>query len=172
MIIKQRKHLWLTILVLLLIYSLWPQHPVIPVQGATSRDWNARSFWFEPWGVSGVHKGIDIFAREGAPIISPVPGIVVFTGHLPRGGNVLVLLTTQWRVHYFAHLKNIDATLGQPVSTGEVLGTVGTTGNAAGKPAHLHYSVITLMPYLWRWDHSTQGWKKIFFLDPTSMLFA
>ena len=170
MILKLRKYHWFAILALFLIYSLWPQHSVIPVQGATPRDWNARSFWFEPWGGSGVHKGIDIFAREGVPVVAPVPGIVVFTGTLPRGGNVLVLLTTQWRVHYFAHLKNIDATFGQPVATGAVLATVGTTGNAAGKPAHLHYSIITLMPYLWRWDHSTQGWKKIFFLDPTSML--
>lgn len=165
-----RKHRWLFILVLLLIYSLWPQRPVIPVRGATPRDWNAQSFWFEPWGASGVHKGVDIFAREGAPIIAPVPGIVIFTGNLAKGGNVVVLFTTQWRVHYFAHLKSIAPTIGQAVMTGTILGTVGTTGNAAGKPAHLHYAVVTLIPYPWNLDRATQGWKKMFFLDPIPML--
>ena len=40
---------------------LIPERAVIPVEGATPRDWNAKSFWYEPWGISGVHKGIDIF---------------------------------------------------------------------------------------------------------------
>ena len=127
-------------------------------------------FQAEPWGTSGVHKGIDIFAREGVSIVAPVPGVVLFTGNIVLGGKVVVLLTTQWRVHYFAHLKSIDATIGQTVTTDVVLGTVGTTGNAAGKPAHLHYSVVTLIPYPWRWDGATQGWKKMFFLDPIAML--
>jgi hypothetical protein len=39
-----------------------------------------------------------------------------------------------------------------------------------GKPAHLHYSVVSLIPLPWRMDTSTQGWKKIFFLDPDDLL--
>lgn len=117
--------------------------------------------------MSGVHKGIDIFAREGTPVVSPVHGIVVYTGTLARGGKVVVVLTTQWRVHYFAHLRDINITPGVPVSPLIRLGTVGTSGNAAGKPPHLHYSIVTLIPYPWRWDNATQGWKKMFFLDPT-----
>ena len=51
--------------VLLAVFLFWgvlPEWPQIPVAGASARDWNPRTFWFEPWGRSGVHKGIDIFA--------------------------------------------------------------------------------------------------------------
>lgn len=44
------------------------------------------------------------------------------------------------------------------------------TGNAKGKPPHLHYSIITLFPYLWRVDRSEQGWKKMFYLNPIAYL--
>jgi murein DD-endopeptidase MepM/ murein hydrolase activator NlpD len=165
-----RRTILVSLLVPFLAVSAWPQRPIIPVVHATSRDWNPRSFWSEPWGASGVHKGIDIFARENTPVLSPVPGIVVFSGSLPRGGNVVAVLTTQWRLHYFAHLKRIDSGFGELLATGTPLGTVGTTGNATGKPPHLHYSVLTLAPYPWRWDGSTQGWKKMFFLDPATVL--
>jgi len=86
------------------------------------------------------------------------------------GGKVLLMLGPKWRLHYFAHLDNYSALPGQPVLPGAPLGTVGSTGNAKGKPPHLHYSIVTLLPYPWRWDTSTQGWKKMFYLDPTPML--
>lgn len=152
----------------LLAYSFWPQpNGIVPVAGASARDWHPKSFWYEPWGASGVHKGVDIFAREGTPVVSPANGIVVYAGELPVGGKVVAVLTTGWRIHYFAHLRDIGAGPGRPVAAGRPVGTVGTTGNAAGKPPHLHYALVTLVPYPWRWDDTTQGWKKMFYLDPT-----
>jgi hypothetical protein len=47
---------------------------------------------------------------------------------------------------------------------------VGDSGNAKGKPTHLHYSIVTLVPHPWRIDGSPQGWKKMFYLDPTRYL--
>jgi murein DD-endopeptidase MepM/ murein hydrolase activator NlpD len=147
-----------------------PERLIIPVQHATVKDWNHQSFWFEPWGPSGVHEGIDIFAPMSTPVLSPTYGIVIYRGQIALGGNVLVVLGPKWRVHYFAHLSKSHASLGEPVTTGEVIAEVGDSGNAKGKPPHLHYSIITLVPYLWRWDGATQGWKKIFFLDPNDHL--
>ena len=44
--------------------------------------------------------------------------------------------------HYYAHLNSVaDIKIGQRVAPGDVLGTVGTTGNARGTPPHLHYGV-------------------------------
>lgn len=94
--------------------------------------------------------------------------------HLARSGTPVRSasygLAPKWRLHYYAHLDSLDAYPGQPVLAGSRLGTVGTTGNARGKPAHLHYAIITLLPYPWLADDSTQGWKKMFYLDPDTVL--
>jgi peptidoglycan LD-endopeptidase LytH len=164
------KRILLGALLLLAVPFLLPEWPRIPVAGATAADWNPATFWYEPWGASGVHKGIDIFAKKGRPVIAPTYGITLFSGEIARGGQVVALLGPKLRIHYFAHL---DATLvypGEPVRTGSPLGRVGDSGNAKGKPAHLHYSVLTLVPYPWRADGSTQGWKKMFYLDPFAVL--
>ncbi|WP_415878127.1 M23 family metallopeptidase [Methylomonas sp. TEB] len=126
-----------------------PEHIVIPVQGASRTDWNPQSFWFEPWGQSGVHKGIDIFAKQGKPVISAVPGIVIYQGQLGIGGNVVAVLGPKWRVHYYAHLAEA-APAPRFVAAGQPIGAVGTSGNAAGKPPHLHYAVLSVVPLLWR----------------------
>lgn len=84
------KKITLSIAILIGIVALLPERTTIPVKGATPSDWNAKSFWFEPWGSSGVHKGIDIFARKGTDVVSTTDGIVVFHGNLPKGGQVVV----------------------------------------------------------------------------------
>lgn len=146
-----------------------PEEPLIPVAGATAKDWNPKSFWYEPWGVSGVHKGIDVFAPQGKNVVSAIPGVVIYQGRLGIGGNVVAVLGPKWRVHYYAHLANSDPSP-RFLSQGEKLGLVGTSGNAAGKPPHLHYSVVSLVPLPWRFSSGKQGWKKMFFLDPGALL--
>lgn len=158
------------ILLVVLVGFLVPERALIPVQGASVRDWNPRSYWYEPWGASGVHKGIDIFARKGTPILAATGGIVVFRGEIAMGGKVLAVLGPKWRLHYYAHLDSATARQGSLVWRGEVIGAVGDSGNAVGKPPHLHYAVLTLLPYPWRWDTTTQGWKKMVYLDPGKLL--
>jgi peptidoglycan LD-endopeptidase LytH len=163
----RKRHL---LLVVLLAWLIAPEWLRVPVQGATARDWNQQSFWFEPWGRSGVHKGIDIFARKGTPVVAPTYGLVLFRSEIDRGGKVVLMLGPKWRLHYFAHLDDYSALPGQPVLPGGRIGSVGDTGNARGKPPHLHYTILSLLPYPWRWDNSTQGWKKMFYLDPNEAL--
>lgn len=159
----------LTLAVVLLIGYLIPEHAMIPVQGATRADWNPRSFWYEPWGPSGVHKGIDIFARRGQPVLAATSGVVVFQGPFGKGGNVVAVLGPHWHVHYYAHL---DAPTHLPrfVSRGEQIGAVGNSGNARGKPSHLHYAVLSAIPQPWRITHETQGWRKMYYLDPVVII--
>jgi len=145
---------------------LWPQRAVVPVQGATERDWNPESFWYYPWGRSAVHKGIDIFASEGTAVVSATPGLVMYAGPGGTGGNVVAVLGPKWRVHYYAHLRSIGTVPGAIVDSGETIGAVGATGNAVGKPPHLHYSIVTPVPYPWLFKCGRQGWKRMFYLDP------
>ncbi|MBI1307196.1 MAG: peptidoglycan DD-metalloendopeptidase family protein [Bacteroidetes bacterium] len=138
----------------------------MPVEDATKKDYHPKSFWFYPWGRSGVHKGVDIFAKKGTPVFSAVPGLVISTGNLSMGGNYVLVLGPKWRLHYYAHLDSIKTRTLKPVNRNSQIGSVGNTGNAAGKPAHLHYSIFTVFPYPWRADSTPQGWKKMFFLNP------
>ncbi|HET8707045.1 MAG TPA: M23 family peptidase, partial [Pseudomonadales bacterium] len=54
--------------------------------------------------------------------------------------------------------------------TGKEIGKVGATGNAAGKPPHLHYAVISLLPYPWKIEGAIEGWKKMFYLNPSELI--
>lgn len=167
---KKRKKIGIACLVVITAGFLIPQNLEMPVKGATSADYNAKSFWFYPWGKSGTHKGVDIFAKKGTQINSSTYGIVLFADHISLGGNFVVVLGPKWRLHYYAHLDEIKTSSFSLVSKESNLGTVGTSGNAAGKAPHLHYSITTLIPYLWRADTDKQGWKKIFYLNPIEYL--
>ncbi|WP_226665204.1 M23 family metallopeptidase [Microbulbifer aggregans] len=160
----------LAILALLLAGFLLPERKVVPVVGASDHDWNKNSFWYEPWGSSGVHKGVDIFARKGTAAVSTTDMLILYTGQVGKGGNVVLGLGPKWRLHYFAHLEQIAESTGFYVSASETIGTVGDSGNAAGKQPHMHYSVVSLIPYLWKMDSSTQGWKKAFYQNPIEYL--
>ena len=148
-----------------------PQNMIIPVQGAITKNWSEDSFWAYPWGSSITHKGIDIFADRGTPVISSTYGWVIYTYDGGKGGKSVMVLGPKWRFHYYAHLDRIDAFPLQPLQRGKLLGTVGDTGNAKGKPPHLHYAITTPFPYFKLKDNeAVQGWKKMFYLNPDTWL--
>lgn len=151
---------------------LVPEKMIIPVEDATTMDWNHETFWFEPWGSSGVHKGIDIFGEKGKPVIAATTGVVVFVGSLSKGGNAVAILGPKWRIHYYSHLNSYSVNHGDFVSRGDSIGALGDTGNAAGKQPHLHYSILTLVPMPWLITFESQGWKRMFYLDPHQKLSA
>ena len=155
--------------VLTLVY-LMPSNPMIPVDGATPSDWNADSFWQSNWGPSGVHKGIDIFAQKGTGVHAASSGLVIYSGNLSLGGNAVTILGAGWHVHYYAHMDTVTARFLDVADRGEQIGTVGNTGNAAGKPPHLHYSVMNLFPDTNRRTPGPEGWKRMFYKDPTTYL--
>jgi murein DD-endopeptidase MepM/ murein hydrolase activator NlpD len=138
----------------------------MPVVGASKSDYNAKSFWYYPWGKSVTHKGVDIFAEKGVRVNSATKGLVIYSGNIKYGGNVIFILGPKWRIHYYAHLEKTTVSILKRVSNQTQIGVVGSSGNAKGKQAHLHYSIATLIPYIWQIDSSRQGWKKMFYLDP------
>lgn len=151
---------------------LIPQPFQNPVLGAGKNDYNSKTFWAYPWGKSVTHKGVDIFGSVGTPIRPATPSLVLFAGHNDRGGNVVLALGPKWRLHYYAHLDAVTTTPFSFVGRGTQIGTLGTSGNAAGKQPHLHYSIVTLVPYPWRIDDDHQGWRKMLYLNPLDYLNA
>jgi murein DD-endopeptidase MepM/ murein hydrolase activator NlpD len=89
------------------------------------------------------HQGVDIFASEGQPVIATKRGVVYSVGVARLGGNRLWLKDGDGNCYYYAHLQAFAATVYERkvVEAGEVLGFVGTTGNARGTPPHLHYEI-------------------------------
>lgn len=163
---KKRKKILLVSLVVLVIGFLLPQNLRMPVKDASKSSYHAESYWYYPWGKSVTHKGVDVFAKRGTPINSATYGLVLYSGKISMGGNVVLVLGPKWRLHYYAHLDELKTSPLSLVGSKSLIGTVGATGNAAGKPPHLHYSILTPIPYVWRVDADRQGWKKMFYLNP------
>ena len=158
------------ILTILMLGFLLPQTFKMPVEGATRQSYSQESFWYYPWGKSLTHKGVDIFAKKGTSVRAATAGIVLYRGTIAMGGNVVFILGPKWRLHYYAHLNQIMVKSLSFVSTSTQIGTVGTSGNAAGKAPHLHYTLETIIPYPWRVDKSVEGWRKMFYLNPIPLL--
>jgi murein DD-endopeptidase MepM/ murein hydrolase activator NlpD len=88
----------------------------------------------------GSHRGTDIFAPAGSPLLAVDNGDARADDD-PKGGKVIYLRTDDGTVYYYAHLDAYKGSFPRRVSMGEEIGTVGTTGNAQGKDAHLHFEV-------------------------------
>jgi murein DD-endopeptidase MepM/ murein hydrolase activator NlpD len=86
------------------------------------------------------HKGIDIAAKEGNPVKASADGIVVKAEYCRNGyGNLVIIEHEKELTTYYGHLSEIRVKSGQRVSRAQVIGAVGSTGNATG--AHLHFEV-------------------------------
>lgn len=90
---------------------------------------------------SEYHKGLDIGAAKGQPIISPIDGQLVASGNDSAGyGNYAVVRDTSGNNHLFAHMnKPTGYGVGSNVSRNSIIGEVGSTGRSTGD--HLHYEI-------------------------------
>jgi murein DD-endopeptidase MepM/ murein hydrolase activator NlpD len=85
------------------------------------------------------HEGIDLSAPEGTPIRAALSGVVVYSGKGIRGyGNTIVVRSGDILTVYAHNKKNL-VEVGDEVSQGEEIGTVGRTGRASGP--HCHFEV-------------------------------
>lgn len=107
------------------------------------------------------HRGIDIFAPKETNVFAVEDGQVRKDDD-PKGGIVAYLKTSDGSTYYFAHLSEFIGASPRTVKAGEVIGAVGTTGNAVGKAPHVHFQVQlpeigTVDPYPFLLDVDPQG---------------
>ena len=111
--------------------SMWP-----------ARGWTSSRFGYRASPFTGkreFHKGIDISARTGSPVVASADGMVSFSG-LDRGyGRTITIKHGYGLKTRYAHLKKILVKKGQFVKRGEIIGLVGNSGRSTG--SHLHYEV-------------------------------
>lgn len=91
-------------------------------------------------GASTNHAGIDIAGAKGTRLDSNVSGKVIFAGSKGNArGNYVQIQTEDGMKHIYQHLDKVVATLGQTITAGMQIGTIGNTGVGSG--SHLHYEV-------------------------------
>ncbi len=91
------------------------------------------------------HGAVDILAPRGTPVLSADDGRVLRLKTNRRGGLTIYATDPTGRfVYYYAHLERYRPGLaaGESLSRGEVIGFVGTTGNADRREPHLHFQVL------------------------------
>ncbi len=89
------------------------------------------------------HQGTDILAPDGTPLLAAERGIITQVGSDVLGGTKLWVKGESGTYYYYAHLSAFAEGIasGKLVEAGDVIGFVGTTGNARGGPAHLHFEI-------------------------------
>jgi murein DD-endopeptidase MepM/ murein hydrolase activator NlpD len=120
---------------------------LIPVQGIAA-DKLVRSFHDVRSG-SREHEAIDILAPTGTPVVAVEDGTVAKLFVSKAGGNTIYQFDPGKEYsYYYAHLDRYADGLkeGQSVSRGQVIGYVGTSGNAPKDTPHLHFAVFRLTP--------------------------
>lgn len=101
------------------------------------------------------HEALDLMAPRGTPVMAMDDGQVMklFTS-VPGGLTLYQLDPTRRYIYYYAHLDAYAPGLkeGAAVRRGEVIGYVGSTGNANADAPHLHFTILRLGP-------EKQWWK-------------
>ena len=116
---------------------------MVPVLGVTVD--HLSDTFNEPRGEERVHRAIDIMAPRGTPVLAADNGTIIRVSSNTLGGKTIYAIDPSRRlVYYYAHLDHYDviAYTGKVVAKGDVIGYVGTTGNARGGPPHLHFQVM------------------------------
>lgn len=89
-----------------------------------------------------VHHGVDIFAPRHTPVFAPSKAYVRFVGEQNLGGRTVWLYDSKRSLHlYFAHLQRQDVEQYTNVEAGQIIGTVGNSGNARTTAPHLHFGI-------------------------------
>lgn len=123
-----------------------PDHPLAAAAGwrfPVAGKHNFVSSWGYPRSGGRTHKGNDIFAEWGTPVIAIERGVISRIGTNSLGGLIVWLQGESGNAYYYAHLSAYAPGLavGQKVDSGSLVGYVGNTGNAVTTPPHLHFEV-------------------------------
>ena len=109
---------------------------------APTKGWVTSAFGYRTSPFTGnreFHRGVDIAARKGTPIIAPADSQVRFAGQRRHLGNTVILRHGYGVDTVYGHLSEVVVKRGQKVKRGETIALMGTTGRSTGP--HLHYQV-------------------------------
>src|SRR6266850_790541 len=125
---------------------------IIPVQGVSAAA--IQDTFDETRGTSRRHEATDILAPRGTPVLAADDGVIRKLFLSKPGGNTIYQFDpTEQFAYYYAHLDRYAENIreGLAVRQGDVIGYVGTTGNA-GNTSHLHFAIFKLGPEKRWWE--------------------
>jgi len=136
---------------------------VIPVAGIRAEQLS--DTFDDARGAGRVHDAIDIMAPRGTPVIAAAAGTVEKLFDSRLGGLTVYIRRPggQW-IDYYAHLDGYAPGLaeGRKVAQGEMIGTVGSSGDASSEAPHLHYAINAMAP--------GEGWWQGTVINPYPLL--
>jgi len=99
--------------------------------------------WGQARSGGRAHRGTDIFAPRGSPVVAATDGVVRAGFDNRLGGTVVRVAGVDGNRYYYAHLEpgSVAVQAGQYVRAGQRVGAVGNSGNASGGATHLHFSI-------------------------------
>ncbi|MDO5611128.1 MAG: M23 family metallopeptidase [Pseudomonadota bacterium] len=115
---------------------------LIPVQGITASQLD--NTYADARGDNRIHDAIDIMAAAGTPVLAAADGTVAKLFDSKQGGTTLYQFDASGRfVYYYAHLQDYAPGIveGKRIKRGEVIGHVGSSGNANADAPHLHFAI-------------------------------
>jgi murein DD-endopeptidase MepM/ murein hydrolase activator NlpD len=124
-----------------------PDGLLLPVQGVLPSQ--LRDTFTDARSEGRVHDAIDIMADAGTPVLAVADGTVEKLFDSKRGGLTIYQFEPSGRwCYYYAHLQRYADGLSekQVIKRGDVIGYVGSTGNASAQAPHLHFEVHVLGP--------------------------
>src|SRR5918999_101547 len=131
-------HLASTLLAFLMVVPSASAEWVWPVRGEMITSYRNGA---DPYA-AGQHRGIDIGAATGTPVVAAAGGEVRFAGTAGSSGLTVSVRTADGRYDTsYLHLSSTSVREGDPVATGQRLGAVGTTGSRSATAPHLHFGV-------------------------------
>lgn len=119
----------------------------MPVQGYDAH--RLRDNFDETRGGVRRHEALDIMAPRGTPVVAADDGVIAKLFRSAAGGITIYQFDGSQRyAYYYAHLDHYREGLreGEAVRRGDVLGYVGSTGNAPESAPHLHFTIFELGP--------------------------
>ncbi|QHB72710.1 M23 family metallopeptidase [Stenotrophomonas sp. 364] len=126
---------------------------LLPVQGITAAQ--LQDTFTDARSEGRVHDAIDILAPAGTPVLAVADGTIEKLFNSDRGGLTVYQFEPGGRYcYYYAHLERYADGLAekQTVTRGQVIGYVGSTGNASPEAPHLHFEIHTLGPEKHWWE--------------------
>ena len=132
-----------------------PTQLLIPVEGETAADLSDTFADARSQGRS--HDAIDIMAQAGTPVVAVADGHIEKLFDSKPGGLTIYQFEPSGKfAYYYAHLQRYADGLAekQTIRRGQVIGYVGSTGNASADAPHLHFAIFVLGPERRWWEGS------------------